>query len=183
MNFLKINKMYIVWVNHKKYENSGYYVCYQDKLSDKFSKNWIEAKKYTTLGNALKRLRIDIENYHIDFKRFFESYSYIDSQGFPVGFDMISALRDFNLNSIGIGEEKYPLEYFILKSCRMGYLMKILPDNTLVDCWDEVYQFVRGKIEINYQKLERHKKAFDGFGNNYLEKGNEVSDEEFWNTL
>lgn len=176
--------MYIVWINHKNVENSGYYVSYLNKSEDKFSTNWIEAKKYSTLGNALKRIRLEVDDYQITFDKFFESYGNYDSKSFPIGFDKISANRDFNLNSIGIGDEKYPIEYFILKSYRFGHIKKVLPDNTLVDCWDEIYQYISDKIKSNSTKFEKKMKIFNGLGkDNYLDKGSEVSDEEFWNTL
>jgi hypothetical protein len=171
--------MYIVWINNK-----GYYVNYLNKSEDKFSDNWIVAKKYSSLGSALSRIAINIEDYQITFDKFFDSHVILDSRGNHVGFDKISANRDFNLNSIGIGDEKYPIEYFILKSYRFGHIKKVLPDNTLVDCWGEIYQYISDKIKSNSTKFEKKMKLFNGLGkDNYLYKGNGVSDEEFWNTL
>lgn len=165
--------MYITWINNK-----GYYVGYSNRSEDNFSDNWIEAKKYSTLRNALSRIRINIDNYQITFDKFFDSYGLLESKR---KFDKISANREFNLNLIGIGDEKYPIEYFILKSYGFGYIKKVLPDNTLVDCWDEIYQYISDKIKSNSTIFEKKMKVFNE--DNYLNKGNDVSDDEFWSTI
>lgn len=43
---------------HKSYgiEQVGYYVSWKDKLSDNYSDNWQDAKKYKTLSGAIKKL-------------------------------------------------------------------------------------------------------------------------------
>ena len=43
--------------------NSGYFVSYQDKISDKFSPNYIDAKKYKSLGPVLTRAGISFNSY------------------------------------------------------------------------------------------------------------------------
>ena len=39
-------------------QGNGYFVKYQDKCSDKFSPNWFEASKYTSIGGALTRVGV-----------------------------------------------------------------------------------------------------------------------------
>lgn len=59
-------KYYIVWYNsiNQYWKNQhGYYVSYRDKLEDNFSKNYIDAKRYKTLGFALSRLGMNYTGY------------------------------------------------------------------------------------------------------------------------
>lgn len=55
---------YIVWREpFKSYgiEQGGYYVSWKNKLSDNYSNNWFEAKRYKSLGSAIDRLGIDLD--------------------------------------------------------------------------------------------------------------------------
>lgn len=45
------------------YRSKGYYVSYKDKLEDNFSRNYIDAKRYKTLGFALGRLMFNFKNW------------------------------------------------------------------------------------------------------------------------
>lgn len=53
---------YIVWRNEfKSYsqkQGDGYFQGYKDKISDKWTKNPIEAKKYKSIGAAITRLNL-----------------------------------------------------------------------------------------------------------------------------
>ncbi len=54
-------KYYIVYfdsITQYGITNRGYYVSYKDKLEDKYSDNYIFAKKYKSLGGALTRAGI-----------------------------------------------------------------------------------------------------------------------------
>lgn len=80
---------YIVWKNffingYKIPQGDGYYVGWKDKLSDKYSKNWIDAKKYVSFQAAMVQLgfkfpRIQLGTDYVDrngidllFKSFLE---------------------------------------------------------------------------------------------------------------
>lgn len=65
-------KYYIVYFDsitqyHKT--NKGYYVGYKSKIEDEYSDNFIFAKKYKTLGSALKRIGL--------YYKFSDSLKYI----------------------------------------------------------------------------------------------------------
>jgi hypothetical protein len=47
--------MYIAYINSK-----GYYVSYKDKVSDKYSEQAIEAKRYKSITGAIDRLCMDL---------------------------------------------------------------------------------------------------------------------------
>lgn len=58
-------KFYIVYFDsitqyHKT--NKGYYVGYKNKIEDEYSDDFIFAKKYKTLGSALKRIGLDYKH-------------------------------------------------------------------------------------------------------------------------
>lgn len=59
-----------MWYIVYKSKEDGYFVSYKDKGSDYFSKNYLEAKKYKTLGPAMSRLGISVDNYITSFDRF-----------------------------------------------------------------------------------------------------------------
>lgn len=46
------------------FKDSGYYVSYKDKISDNYSENFIEAKRYKSIGSVLYRIGIDYKNFH-----------------------------------------------------------------------------------------------------------------------
>jgi hypothetical protein len=60
-------KHYIIYYdNITRYgiSDSGYYVGYRDKLSDKYSNSYLFAKKYKTLGPVLNRLNFNCTGYN-----------------------------------------------------------------------------------------------------------------------
>lgn len=42
-------------------DQGGYFVSYKDKVSDNWSNNWFEAKRYKSLGPAITKLGIDLQ--------------------------------------------------------------------------------------------------------------------------
>jgi len=67
---------YIVWKEpftmYSLPQGDGYFVVYKNKLSDTYSQNWFEAKKFKTIGPALSKLGLDCPKYLTSFDKFLE---------------------------------------------------------------------------------------------------------------
>lgn len=67
---------YIVWKEpftmYSLPQGNGYFVAYKDKLSNTYSQNWFEAKKFKTIGSALSRLELECPKYLTSFDKFLE---------------------------------------------------------------------------------------------------------------
>ena len=164
--------MYIVYKNPYKSYNihqEGYFVSYKDKLCDNFSDNWIDAKRYKTIGPALSRLGIyGLECTSID--NFLKSNK-IDK----------SILRDLKIESVlnpDISDE-----YKILSVLRSkGRIEKVIESGnknfplSLIDCEKEIVNWIKDKISKNENKIKTINKFIGEV--NYISTEN---DEEFWN--
>jgi hypothetical protein len=105
---------YIVWREpYTSYDitQSGYFVNYKDKLSDKFSENHIEAKRYTSIGPAISRLGIQEFN---NVEHFYRKYV------------SDSVIRHDKLSDI-LGQEKTIPNNFFLN----GRIDKMYEDGTI----------------------------------------------------
>jgi hypothetical protein len=90
--------MFIVYrEKFKSYTETGggYFVKYKNKIEYEFSENWIEAKKYKTIGSALHRMGIEIKPGIDTIEKFIKSNS----------LDDLSINRDNVLNDV-LGENK-----------------------------------------------------------------------------
>lgn len=56
-----------------KKNQGGYYVSYKDKLSDNFSENWWDAKRYKSINFAIKRLGLYFTKNQTSFEYFIKS--------------------------------------------------------------------------------------------------------------
>ena len=164
--------MYIVYREpYKSYgvHQEGYFVSYKDKLSDKFSNNWIDAKRFKTIGPVLTRLGIyglecnDIEN-------FFKANKLNKTE-----------LRNIKLKSI-LNDNNSDDDMILAVIRSKGRIEKVIENKnsdfplSVTNCEEEIVEFIKNKINKNQKKINN---MYSEIGvTDYISK--EENDEEFW---
>jgi hypothetical protein len=158
---------YIVWrTPYKSYDyaqGDGYFVKWKNKCSDEFSPNWFDANKYKTIGPAITRLGIEINDHIKSLDDFFKVNSLSES------------IKRQNV-ILEILEEGQNSDIFFLK----GHIDKIDDNGNLIgNAGDEVLEYIKNIIQKNIGKSKFLQKKFEGLGvSNYID--NSISDEEFY---
>lgn len=159
--------MYIVYREpYKSYDvhQEGYFVSYKDKLSDKFSNNWIDAKRFQTIRPAITRLGIyGLECSDID--NFYKANKLNKTE-----------LRNIKLKSILNDNSDDDMILAILRS--KGRIEKVIENKnsdfplSVTNCEKEIVEFIKNKINKNQKKIKNM-----GVTDYISEKEN---DKEFW---
>jgi hypothetical protein len=158
---------YIVWRTPFKSfdypQGDGYFVRWKNKCSDEFSPKWFDAKKYTSIGSALNRLGIEINDHIHSFEDFYK-INRVDF--FKKREDTISEI---------LGEEKNNSLFFI-----KGHIDKIDDKGNFVgNAAEDIINYIESVIEQNIGKSKSLKKKFEKLGvDSYID--NSISDEDFW---
>jgi hypothetical protein len=143
---------YIVWRNpYKSYDYSqgdGYFVKYKNKCSDEFSSNWFEGNRYKTIGPAISRLGLEINDLIKSMDDFYK-INPIDK----------SKIRDNKISEV-LGESK---NYFLF--FKRGHIDKIDDNGNFVgNAGEEVLEYIKSVIEKNIGKSKSIQKKFDKLG-------------------
>jgi hypothetical protein len=146
---------------------SGYFVSYKDKLSDKFSDNWYDAKRYKSLGFAISKLGIiGLESNSIEY--FVKLNTNKNSK---------SLNRDIKISKLfGLSTEKESIEHIIHERGKI----QIVENNELKDIDIEVINnFIVDKISKNNIKFNsKFKKSDIPLESSYIDNSD---DEDLWN--
>lgn len=136
--------MYIVWKNSftsfSRESGDGYFVSYKDKLSDNYSKNYLEAKKYKNIKSAITRLGIQIDNIS-SIENFIKANKRMITN---------QVKRDIKLNEILNGEFNI-LDYIFVN----GSIEKINKDGLVEDAKQDVTDFINKVINGNKNKIKK----------------------------
>lgn len=143
---------YIVWKEqftlYSRPQGNGYFVSYKDKLSDNYSKNWFDAKRFKTMGSALSRLGINCPKNLKSFDKFIEIN---DIDTLPVN-------RDKVLSNILSEEQEVKIGNFT-----KGRIEKIDESgNYLGNADDEIISYINSIINKN---LKRRKSLYSDTNN------------------
>lgn len=169
---------YIVWKNKYKInalgirvdegisQGDGYFVKWKNKLEDEFSSNWFDANKYKTIGLAISRLNLELNQNMKSIDDFFKTNSLTKSFN-----------RGKTISEI-LGDKSDSVLFF-----QRGHIDKIDDDgNFCGNAGKEVLEYVEAFIQKNIQKENSIKKKFVSLGvGNYIDKS--VSDEDFWSEV
>ncbi len=121
-------------------QGDGYFVKYGDKLSDIYSTNWFEAKRYTSIPLAIKKLWINYDK-SLSINDFIKSNTPKDK----------SAKRSIKLSNI-LDEKIDVLSILSFK----GRIDKVDKDgNFLGNANDEVVSYIENKIHKNQIGMKR----------------------------
>lgn len=161
---------YIVFKNpYTSYgiNQSGYFVSYKDKLSDKFSDNWYDAKRYKSLGFAISKLGIiGLES---------NSIEYFVKLNTNKNFKSLN--RDIKISKLfGLSSDKSSIEHIIHERGRI----EVVENNELRELDIEVItNFILDKISENNRKFNsKFKKSDIPLESSYIDNS---PDEDFWN--
>jgi len=169
---------YIVWrTPFKSYDyaqGDGYFVKYKNKCSDEYSPNWFDANKYKTIGPAISRLGLSLDN-SIKTMNDFYTFNKLDK----------SHLRDDTISKI-LDEDNNLKEVFFER----GHIDKIDDNGNFIgNAGDEIMEYVKTHIKKQFQASKSIQKKFEKLGvefeklgvGNYID--NSISDEDFWNKI
>ena len=144
---------YIVWQepyeSYRYPQGDGYFVGYKNKCADKFSKNWIEAKKYKSLTSSIERLKIKIPHFkpsdsHITMDDAIDIFLQLNT-------DDVSRRREMTLNKIL--DEKSDFFDFQLKK---GRIEKISESGEFLGSANkEIIDYVKLQIQKNWDEIEK----------------------------
>ena len=134
---------YIVWkeefTSYSIPQGNGYFVKYKDKLSDHYSKNWYDAYKYSSIGAALTRLRINTD---MDNVEDFDKANVRRTK---------SGLRNSKIDTI-LNYDKSDIAQII---SFYGRVDKIDENNEFLgSAEDEVVEFIKGKMKKNQKEQQ-----------------------------
>jgi hypothetical protein len=165
---------YIVWrTPFKSYEyaqGDGYFVKYKNKCSDEYSPNWFDAGKYKTIGSAITRLGITLNESMKSMDDFFNANEITKSYQ-----------RDKTISDI-LGDDLYHTINF-----SRGHIDKIDDNGNFIgNAGSDILEYVQKYIESNIKKhflIDNNlQKRFTSLGvDNYIDKS--TSDEDFWNEI
>ena len=159
---------YIVWnypyTSYQRPQGDGYYVGWKNKCEDSFSQNWIEAKKYTSLGAAISRLGLKTSVSTIE-----------DFISLNIDNDKMKQVERDKLLS-DILEEEYigTTEIFFNK----GRIDKISKNGEFIgSASDDIVNLIKGNVEKQKKKNETQRKKLKDLG---IDDGKYISNEDFW---
>ncbi len=127
--------MYIVWK-----EPYGYFVSYKDKSSDKYSKNWYDAKKYIKIGPALNKLGLVCPKYLTSFEKFIELNN----------IDNLSVNRDKLLSDILSEKQEVKIGNFI-----NGKIYKVIDNEIIGNADEDIIKYINNLIESNVKRMNK----------------------------
>ena len=144
----------------------GYFVSYNDKLTDKFSDNWYDANRYKKLGAALTRLGI----YGLDCTSI---ESFIKTNIDNIRSEQVK--RDINIKKI-LGDV-----LTIEDILRYKGRIEIVKNNQVLECDNtEIINFIVNKIESNEKRIKgKYLKSLGklDLSSNYIDKEENL---DFW---
>jgi len=148
-------------------QGDGYFVKYKNKCSDEYSPNWFDANKYKTIGPAISRLGLSLDN-SIKTMDDFYTFNKLDK----------SHLRDETISKI-LDEDNNLKEVFFER----GHIDKIDDNGNFIgNAGDEIMEYVKSHIKKQFQASKSIQKKFEKLGvGNYID--NSISDEDFWNKI
>lgn len=140
-----------------------YFVSYKDKLSDNYSENPIDAKKYKTLGSAITRLGLNVGK--IDsVERYVKGKINLKDK---------STQRIMKIRSIS--DEDISIKDVI--KLRSSRIEKIDDNGNVFNCDDEVEKYIVNEISKN---RERNKKRINKLDYNPQYTSEEPIESSFW---
>lgn len=167
---------YIVWKNKYKINalgmidgishGDGYFVKWKNKLEDEISPNWFDANRYKTIGPAISRLNLDIDQNMKSIDDFLKANKLTKSFS-----------REKSISEI-FGEKSDSVIFF-----ERGHIDKIDDEgNFCGNAGQEILEYVEAFIQKNKQKNNSIKKKLEYLGvGNYIDKS--ISDEDFWSEV
>jgi len=162
---------YIVWrTAFKSYDyaqGDGYFVKYKNKCSNEYSPNWFDANKYKTIGPAITRLGITLNESMKNMDDFFKANKITKSCHRD---KVISSILGDSLDNKTIAFSK-------------GHIDKIDDNGNFIgNAGSDILEYVQKYIESNIKKYNNLQKRFTSLGvDNYIDKS--TSDEDFWNEI
>lgn len=158
---------YIVWIkpyeSYNQIQGDGYFVKWKNKLENEFSIHWYDANKYKTIGGAIARLNLELNQNMKSIDDFFKVNNLTKS-----------IKREKSINEI-FGEKDSSIFF------EKGHIDKIDDDgNFCGNAGEEVIEYIESFIRKNIQKDNSIKKKFESLEvGNYID--NSISDKDFWN--
>ena len=159
---------YIVWrTPYKSYDypqGDGYFVKWKNKCSDEFSQNRFDANKYKTIGPAIKRLGLEINDSIKSLDDFYK-FNPLDK----------SKIRDNKISEL-LGDDQDSSLFF-----ERGHIDKIDDNGNLIgNAVVEILNYIESIINQNTGKSKSLQKKFESLGvGNYIDN----SDEDFWDWI
>jgi hypothetical protein len=143
---------YIVWRNPYKSYNyeqvNGYFVKWKNKCSDEFSPNWFDAKKYKTIGPAITRLGLSINNQIKSMDDFYRDNP-LDT----------TKIRDKKISEI-LDESETNFLFF-----KKGHIDKIDDNGNFIgNANEEILEYIRTVIDQNLEKCKSLQRQFEKLG-------------------
>lgn len=129
--------MYIVYENSE----NGYYVGYKDKLSNHYSKNIQVCKKYNSIGSAISRLGINLDDYSLD----------------NILKENIDNKKTNRFNTIENLFDSDVTKTFFIK----GRIEKLDEFGNIEDASNEVLDYIKNKMDKKTEKYNKQMKIID----------------------
>lgn len=159
---------YIVWVNtfdtmSSGTQGGGFFVSYKNKLTDLYSENWFDAKKYSKIGYATNKIGINVDS-HFSFDDFIKKNI---NKFYMKGFNRDKTLSDLE----GLSTN----EWDIFKYYKGGRIWKVDDNNLIGTAEKEIYEYI---ISKSYDFNTKVKKNYSTYQTKNIVT--HVEGEDFW---